>query len=163
MTKFEFVAKYKPYALECQQATGLHYHATLVQAALESGWGASAPGNNFFGIKDTDGVNGNEQLLRTTEVLKHDKGKFPEIISITKSGANFIYKIRDWFRKYDSPAKGFKDHAEFFVKNPRYRFAWAVRHDAELFLKEVAKAGYATDPDYEKKLIETLKWFQANA
>lgn len=33
----------------------------------------------------------------------------------------------------------------------------------EYFLREVAMAGYATDPLYEKKLMDTLRWFQVNA
>ena len=33
----------------------------------------------------------------------------------------------------------------------------------EYFLREVAKAGYATDPLYEKKLIDTLDWFKKNS
>ena len=62
----DFVAKYKPFALETQTKTGICFKATLAQAAVESGWGEAAPGNMFFGVKDTDGINGNEQLLVTT-------------------------------------------------------------------------------------------------
>lgn len=51
LTPQQFVLKYKPFAIACMKATGLHYHATLTQAALESGWGEGA---TMFGIKDTD-------------------------------------------------------------------------------------------------------------
>lgn len=163
LTPDQFVIKYRPYALACQTKTGLHYRATLTQAALESGWGEQAPGNNLFGIKDTDGVNGNEQLLTTTEVLQTDKAKFPAIISIVKKAFGFLYTVKDYFRKYDTVEQGFTDHANFFLQNGRYSRAWNCRADAEQFLREVAKAGYATAPDYEQQLIDTLRWFQKHS
>lgn len=163
MTPELFVTTYKPYAIACMKRTGLHYHATLTQAALESGWGKQAPGNNFFGIKDTDGVNGNEQLLTTTEVLKSDKAIFPVIISKVKNGLYWLYTVKDYFRKYDSVEECFTDHANFFLENSRYRYAWNCRGDAQAFLEQVARAGYATAPDYEKQLVDTLKWFQKHS
>lgn len=163
LTPQQFVSTYKPYAIECMKKTGIHYHATLTQAALESGWGEQSPGNNFFGVKDTDGVNGNEQLLTTTEVLNSDKYKFPVILSIQKVGAFFKYLVKDYFRKYDTVEQCFTDHANFFLQNSRYYKAWAFRGDAEEFLRQVARAGYATAPDYEKQLIDTLRWMQKHA
>ena len=67
MTPREFVANFLPFARETEKKTGISAVAILAQAALESGWGSAAPGNMFFGVKDTDGINGNEQLLTTTE------------------------------------------------------------------------------------------------
>lgn len=163
LTPQEFVRVYKPYALACQQKTGIHYHATLTQAALESGWGEQAPGNNFFGVKDTDGVNGNEQLLTTTEVLSRPDAKFPVILSIVKKAFGYLYTVKDYFRKYDTVEQAFTDHALFFQQNSRYSRAWAMRNDAEQFLREVARAGYATAPDYEQQLVSTLRWFQRNS
>ena len=37
----------------------------------------------FFGVKDTDGINGNEQLITTTEYSRRNDLKFPEVISVT--------------------------------------------------------------------------------
>lgn len=163
LTPQQFVAAYKPYALKCMEKTGLHYHATLTQAALESGWGEHAPGNAFFGVKDTDGVNGNEQLLTTTEWGNTPNLKFPQIISVVKKGAMWLYTVKDYFRKYDTVDACFNDHADFFQQNSRYYKAWAYRSDAEKFLREVARAGYATAPDYEQQLISTLRWLQRNS
>ena len=80
MTSIDFVKTYLPFALQTQAKTGIHAYFVLAQAALESGWGKKAPGNMFFGVKDTDGVNGNEQLLTTTEFSKSPNLKFPQII-----------------------------------------------------------------------------------
>ena len=162
-TPQQFVIEFKPYALACMKSTGVHYHATLTQAALESGWGAQMPGNNMFGVKFSNGDKTDKQLLTTTEVLSTDKEKFPQILSIVKRGAMFLYTVKDWFRAYPTIQQCFEDHANFFLVNGRYYKAWAFRSDAETFLREVAKAGYATAPDYEAQLISTLKWFQKNS
>ena len=164
LTPSQFVIAYKPYAVACHKVTGLHYHASLTQAALESGWGEYMSGdNNLFGIKDTDGVNGNEALIQTTEIMNTPNAKFPVIISVSSYGKKWLYKIKDYFRKYKTPEESFTDHAKFFVENGRYSRAWNARGDAEEFLRQVARAGYATDPEYESKLIATLRWFQKHS
>ncbi|MDO8366113.1 MAG: glucosaminidase domain-containing protein [Saprospiraceae bacterium] len=161
----DFVTTYLPFAREAQAATGIHAAAILAQAALESGWGARAVGNMFFGIKDTTkGKTGNGQLLVTTEYLKSPDQKhlFPEVISVTwnEKRKRWKYVVKDWFRKYDSPAGSFKDHAQFFLQNRRYAPAMAFASDPIRFLQEVAKAGYATAPDYAKLLAQLVKMIQ---
>lgn len=160
MKSSDFVKKFLPFALTTEKKTGIKAQFILAQAALESGWGESAPGNMFFGVKDTDGINGNEQLLTTTEYLKTPNAKFPVVLSIEKvvrNGINmFKYRIKDYFRKYASPEESFTQHAEFFIKNKRYAKALSKKEDPYKFAAEVAKAGYATDPDYEKKLVTII-------
>lgn len=150
----DFILKYKNYALQSAAETGVPALFTLAQSALETGWGKSVSGNAMFGIKDTDGVNGNEQLFTTTEYHNRPNVKYPVIISIVEviKGKRWKYKIKDWFRKYPSPRESFTDHGTFLVKNKRYSAAFNTENAYE-FAEEVAKAGYATDPNY----IETLK------
>ena len=163
MKPSEFVKAYYGYAKQTEEKTGIDARFTLAQAALETGWGASAPGNMFFGIKDTDGINGNEQLLRTTEVLKNPNAMFPEINLITKRpDGKYTYKVKDWFRKYDTPEECFTDHACFFFTNNRYKKALEVKHDPYLFADEVAAAGYATDPNYAAVLKSIIKTIEKN-
>ena len=157
MTPELFVKTYLPEAKKVESKTGFHYLIPLTQGALESGWGAKVKGNNFFGIKDTDGVNGNEQLITTTEYLSTDKAKFPNIISITKVGNKFKYIVKDWFRKYPSAEKAFEDHINFFLKNKRYAEAIKHKSNPERFFEEIAKAGYATAPDYANQLKAVMK------
>ena len=157
MTPEQFVKTYLPEAKKVEAKTGFHYLIPLTQGALESGWGAKVKGNNFFGIKDTDGVNGNEQLITTTEYLSTDKAKFPTIISITKVGNKFKYIVKDWFRKYPSAEKAFEDHINFFLKNKRYSEAIKHKSNPERFFEEIAKAGYATAPDYANQLKAVMK------
>jgi flagellum-specific peptidoglycan hydrolase FlgJ len=152
-----FVSQYYPEAKKTQDKTGISAIAILAQAALESGWGKACPGNMFFGVKDNDGINGNEQLLTTTEYSRRGDLKFPVIISITPIIRNgqkwFKYKIKDYFRKYNTPEESFTDHANFFIRNSaRYGVALMYKKEPYRFIEEIAKAGYATDPDYAGKL-----------
>src|SRR5665647_3367678 len=113
----EFVAAFFPFAKQTEEKTGISAIAILAQAALESGWGKAAPGNMFFGVKDTDGINGNEQLLTTTEYSRRMDLKFPEVISVTpviKNGEKYYkYIVKDYFRKYDTPEQCFTDYTSF--------------------------------------------------
>lgn len=163
MTPNKFVEAYLEYAQDTEAYTGISYIFTLAQAALESAWGEKAVGNMFFGVKDTDGINGNEQLLTTREVLKSPNAKFPEIISKTqRKDGKYEYKVKDWFRKYDTPEESFTDHAKFFLENKRYAKALEVRNDPYAFADEIAKAGYATDPSYATLLKGVIKTIERN-
>ncbi len=161
MTKSQFIKAYYPFAKQTQDKTGIHALVILSQAAVESGWGKVAPGNMFFGVKDTDGINGNEQLLTTTEYSRSATAKFPRIISVkpvTRNGSKwFKYTIKDYFRKYNTPEESFTDHAQFFLKNKRYAKALAVKEDPYHFIDEIAKAGYATAPNYATLLKKIAK------
>lgn len=156
MTRSEFVKKYYQYAKEAEAATKVPAIFILTQCALETGYGKHAPGNMMFGIKDTDGVNGNEQLVTTTEYLKNSNAKFPVIISKTWIAAKGLWKyiVKTWFRKYNSPKESFEDHGKFFIKNKRYHHIFS-KCEAEwrCWCREVAKAGYATGTNYANTLI----------
>lgn len=160
MKPAEFVKEYYRYAQASERKSGISAVFTLAQAAIESAWGEVAPGNMFFGVKDTDGVNGNEQLLRTTEYSRRADLKFPVILSITpvirRGEKYFRYRVKDYFRKYNTPEDCFDDHALFFMKNHRYRYAMPVAGNPIQFAIQIAKAGYATDPEYGTTLLKVI-------
>lgn len=167
MSPKEFSNRYLPFAKESEAKTGINAFATLGQAAIESGWGEHAPGFMFFGVKDTDGINGNEQLVTTTEYSKKSDLKFDHFLHMEPCVINgekfFKYTIQSYFRKYNTPEESFTDHANFFVKNERYVKAMAVKSDPDKFVDEIAKAGYATGPTYAatlKSIIHTLQQLQ---
>lgn len=155
----EFIKTYYPHALESEKTTGINAKAVMAQAVLETGWGKHIVGNMLFGIKATPNTPPNKrQLVTTTEYLRSPNVKFPEVISITKQANGlYKYKVKDWFRKYDNPKESFDDHARFFFENPRYAKALAVRGDANRFVEEIAKAGYATAPNYARTLKSIIK------
>nr|DAR32318.1 MAG TPA: Muramidase (flagellum-specific) [Caudoviricetes sp.] len=165
MTPKEFIKQYKPFALETERKTGISHLFTLAQAALESGWGERTFGNMLFGIKARPETPADKkQLLRTTEVLSSANAVFPKIFSIKKrADGKYTYSVLDWFRKYETQEECFTDHAQFFFKNKRYAKALLVKEDPYKFAEEVAKAGYATAPNYAdslKKLIKTIESYE---
>lgn len=163
MTPKEFIKQYKPFALETERKTGISHLFTLAQAALESGWGERTFGNMLFGIKARPETPADKkQLLRTTEVLSSANAVFPKIISIKKrADGKYTYTVLDWFRKYETQEECFTDHAQFFFKNNRYAKALLVKADPYKFAEEVAKAGYATAPDYASSLKKIIKMLES--
>ena len=170
MTPKEFINQYKPFALETERKTGISHLFILAQAALESGWGERGVGNNFFGIKVPKNLVSNtpankKQLFKTTEVLNDPNlgYKFPQVMSIYQlPNGKYKYEVKDWFRKYDTPEECFTDHAQFFFRNKRYAKALLVRSDPYKFAEEVAKAGYATAPNYADSLKKLIKKIEEN-
>ena len=165
MTPKDFIKQYKPFALETERKTGISHLFTLAQAALESGWGERTFGNMLFGIKARPETPADKkQLLRTTEVLSSANAVFPKIFSIKKrADGKYTYSVLDWFRKYETQEECFTDHAQFFFRNKRYAKALLVRSDPYKFAEEVAKAGYATAPNYAdslKNLIKTIESYE---
>lgn len=51
----------------------------------------------------------------------------------------------------------FMAHGEFLVRNKRYSKAVQATHDPYAFAAEVARAGYATDPFYERVLKGVMR------
>lgn len=139
-TPTDFIKRYWKEAQQSQTDTTIPALFTITQGGLESNWGNSAPGYNFFGIKSSSAWKGATQLLWTTEVVN---GK--------------TVKVQQLFRAYPSARDGFKDHGIFFIVNPRYKEALKHVRDPLLFAKDVAAAGYATDPNYYDKLSASMK------
>ncbi|MEB3004643.1 glycoside hydrolase family 73 protein [Capnocytophaga sp. G2] len=159
-----FLEKYRPFALVTERKTGISHLFILAQAALETGWGAHAPGNMFFGIKATATTPADaRQLLKTVEILPTRKATFPQVLSITAlPNGTYRYVVRDWFVKYPTPEASFTAHAQLLMKNPRYRQAMKYKSDPFRLAQEIARAGYATDPNYAQKLIKILKTFMSH-
>ena len=131
-TKEEFVGAIMPAAIEAAERTGVDPRIIVAQAALETGWGQSAPGNNFFGIK-SHGQEGGQELT-TTEVID---GK-----SVT---------VTDSFRRYENAAASVDGYANFLLNNQRYQ-PMMEAEGLEAQLVALGESGYATDPDYAEKV-----------
>ena len=126
-------------AQDCQRKTGIPASITLAQAALESGWGENAAGNNLFGIKADSSWKGPTISFRTTE---HFDSK--------------DVKLVDKFRRYDSWLASMVDHAQFLLKNPRYASCFKETTGAG-WARALQDCKYATDPDYAKKLQSIIR------
>lgn len=127
-----------PAILKASQATGLDPRLIASQAALESNWGKSAPGNNLFGIKGGSGP-----ALATTEVVNGQP------VQTTAQ-----------FRGYSSPADSVMGYADFINSNKRYGPVKAAQGlDAQI--AAMGQSGYATDPNYAAKLRSIAATIQA--
>jgi flagellar protein FlgJ len=141
-----FINKMLHHAKAATESTGMPAHLMLGQAALESGWGKheiktadGTPSHNLFGIKATGNLKGKVVETVTTEYINGVKQK-----RIEK------------FRAYDSYADSFKDFANLMKSNPRYQNVVANVHDVNRYANAMQNAGYATDPQYAKKLSSVI-------
>ena len=141
MNPDQFYQTYFPYALSVSERTGVDPKLVLAQAALETGYGKSAPNNNFFGIK-SHGKSGGSGLM-TSEF----------------EGGRMVRKTQS-FRGYDDPSESFDDYASFLLENPRYRDVLAAG-DLKSQISAMGESGYATDPEYANKLKSIVGRFSS--
>lgn len=161
MTVKEFKDWLMPGATAIENKYGIPALFDIAQAALESGWGRSAIGNNIYGIKALGKWTGKKQLVTTTEYHDNQLFKYPEIISITPlPNGRFKYLVKDWFRDYDTIEQCLEDHARILLQ-PRYKNAFNFKDDPNLFAVEIEKGGYATAPGYAKTIQRIIKMLQS--
>lgn len=137
--KTAWINRVLPAAINVKAHWGVPIAVTIAQGALESSWGTKAPGNMFFGVKGTSPL-GNSVNVTTHENLREG-----------------TVVIQDSFRSYDSLDQSADDYGSFFVNNHRYSAAFNYKDDPEKFIHEVANAGYATNPQYEKLIIAIIR------
>ncbi|NJD06032.1 MAG: flagellar assembly peptidoglycan hydrolase FlgJ, partial [Methylococcaceae bacterium] len=65
------------------------------------------------------------------------------------------------FRAYDSYTDSFRDYVAFLRNNPRYEKALAAGDRPERFIAGLQKAGYATDPNYARKVLSIYRGHSA--
>ena len=143
--QYKFIRDTLPGAAQAWLKYGVNPIGMMAQAALETGWGKSAPGNMYFGIKATPSWTGKTQTLYTTEYIDGEKKRIPQT-----------------FRAYDSAAESFEDYARLIATTTRYKTAMSYPgyYQADKYLEAVFNGGYATDPNYLYKCIsiaETIK------
>jgi flagellum-specific peptidoglycan hydrolase FlgJ len=125
-----YIEQMKPHALRVAKATGVDPKLVIAQAALETGWGQHAPGNNHFGIKG-----GNGPALTTQEAGPDGK----------------LYTTKARFRGYKDAGESADDYGRFLKENDRYAPVLKAKGlDAQI--DAMAGTGYATDPHYGLKL-----------
>ncbi|MBR9787340.1 MAG: flagellar assembly peptidoglycan hydrolase FlgJ [Vibrionaceae bacterium] len=138
-----FVSSMKPYAEKAAKALGIEPSLLLAQAALETGWGqkviknARGSSNNLFNIKADRSWQGDKITTQTLEF--HDNTPVKETAA---------------FRSYSSYQDSFNDYVRFLNDNPRYEVALQRRGDSESFIRDIQRAGYATDPGYADKVLQ---------
>ena len=143
----EFINHIFPYAEKAAKELGVSPLVLISQTALETGWGKAV-------IRHTDGSSSFN--LFNIKADKNWDGK--HVIKSTLEYDNGLAKYeKSSFRAYDSYADSFDDYVDFLKSNSRYVFALDNQGNDHTFIKNLHKAGYATDPDYANKVIGILK------
>jgi len=140
----EFVATMLPMAEAAAKRIGIDPKYLVAQAALETGWGKSvmraedgSSSHNLFGIKAGKSWQGGQARAITSEF---------------RDGA--MVKETAQFRSYDSYQDSFHDLVTLLQSNDRYKDVVKSADNPERFVRELQKAGYATDPNYANKISQ---------
>jgi flagellar protein FlgJ len=143
----EFVNTMLPMAKEAAARIGVDPRYLVAQAALETGWGKSvmraqdgSSSHNLFGIKAGDSWTGDSARAITSEF---------------RNGA--MVKETAEFRSYASYKDSFHDLVTLLQSNNRYQDVVKSADNPEQFVRELQKAGYATDPNYANKISQIAK------
>jgi flagellar protein FlgJ len=143
----EFVNTMLPMAKEAAERIGVDPRYLVAQAALETGWGKSvmraqdgSSSHNLFGIKAGSSWKGDSARAITSEFRNGE-----------------MVKETAQFRSYDSYKDSFHDLVTLLQTNNRYQDVVKSADNPEQFVRELQKAGYATDPDYASKISQIAK------
>ncbi|MDP3268800.1 MAG: flagellar assembly peptidoglycan hydrolase FlgJ [Legionella sp.] len=137
----DFVKSLWPKAKQAASMMGLDPKVLLAQAALETGWGK-------FVAKDANGTSSNN-LFNVKAGSSHDS----VTIKTTEYIADTPIKMNASFRKYPSVEHSFNDYVSLIKGSERYQTALANANNPEIYINELRKAGYATDPKYSSKIL----------
>ena len=143
----EFTHHILPYAEKAAKELGVSPLVLVSQAALETGWGKAVTQHkngsssfNLFNIKADKRWDGDRVIKSTLEydngLAKHEKASF---------------------RAYDSYSDSFDDYVDFLRTNSRYDNVLRHQGNDQSYIKDLHKAGYATDPNYADKVLNILK------
>lgn len=134
-TSLTYIDKFKTIAIQEMNLYGIPASITLAQGLFESGSGngeLARVANNHFGIKCNSEWKG--------------KGYYKD-----------DDEHNDCFRVYVRPEDSFRDHSEF-LKRPRYAKLFLLdKNDYVGWANGLKNAGYATNPNYPKLLINIIQ------
>lgn len=135
----EYAELYAEYAKEQMVKYGIPASVTLAQGILESANGQSQLArkeNNHFGIKASSAW-------------------------IAQGGKYGVYtddKPNEKFCAYENVGESFEHHSKILVDNKRYAKCFTLApDDYKGWTTEIAKAGYASGADYDKKLQQIIE------
>ncbi len=144
-----FIREVWPQAEQAGSQLGVAPRSLVAQAALESDWGRSVPrdasgrsSHNLFGIKAAGDWTGSSVAAATQEFAGTTPAAAPGTARTTVAQ----------FRAYSSRAQSFQDYVALLASNPRYAPALNTGDNVEAFASALQRGGYATDPDYARKL-----------
>ena len=141
-----FVNDLWPHAEKAAAKLGVSAKVLVAQSALETGWGKHAMKKpdgsvafNLFGIKAKSDWAG--------QSVQHNTLEF-------RNGA--MQQESAHFRAYDSVSDSLDGYVSFVQSSPRYAEALQHRGSDAHYIKNLHRAGYATDPNYADKVLNII-------
>lgn len=131
----KFIAMALPAAKKVKAKWGVPVSVVIAQSAQETGWGRYVKDNAYFGVKGA-APGGKSARFGTTEVI----------------GGKVVH-IQANFRAYKDYDEAAEDYGKYLAENKRYKKCFEFQSEPIRFVQELAKAGYATDPNYAKEII----------
>ena len=142
----EFAKAIWSYAEQAAKKLNVPPVALVAQAALETGWGKhvmqrpdGSSSFNLFGIKASRNWSGDSVVKPTIE--------FSDGVA---------EKRFERFRSYTDFADTFDDYVDLISGHPRYATVRDSGNDSSGFAQALQESGYATDPDYAKKITNII-------
>lgn len=162
MTQQQRLEQIAAVAVTLEASLGYPPQLLIAQWALESGWGASVSGdNNYFGMTKA-ARHKDWKWCTTREVLSQrginalDQDEFQKIVSLKDRGdGRFDVVLSRKFASYPTLLDGVTDKVNLIMTGDRYKpsfAAFVVDRDVMKLIDGIAKAGYATDPNYAATL-----------
>ena len=142
-TREEFIKKVYKQTYQMAQDNGLPHDFIMAQVIQETGWGDKVlkDTNNIFNIKTGSSWKGKKSTHNVWEIIDGKK----------------VWVDAD-FRKYDSYGDSVDDWLKFLKENKRYKALFEKENlSTAEFAKKIHKAGYATDPNYAKNIVNITK------
>jgi len=148
-----FIREVWPQAQQAGAELGVAPTSLVAQAALETDWGRSVPrdasgrsSHNLFGIKAGAAWKGQSVSTVTQEFAGAPQTAGPS------SDPQAARPTVASFRAYSGRGESFRDYVALIGSDPRYAHALNTGDDVHAFASALQRGGYATDPDYARKL-----------
>lgn len=145
-TQENFVMMLKPHAEKAAAELNINPDVLIAQVALETGWGKhvihdkqGANSFNLFNIKAGGQWQGDKVNVSTLE--------YRDGIAANEKAD---------FRKYNDYADSFSDYVRLMKNSSRYEQVLQQGTDSAAYAEALQSAGYATDPEYAKKIKRLL-------
>jgi flagellum-specific peptidoglycan hydrolase FlgJ len=141
----QFIDLFADVAVADMHAYKIPASIKIAQAIIETNWGNSIlakEANNYFGIKCKENWVGNTYQHKDDDVDKNGK------------------IIPSCFRAYNSFFESARDHSNFLSNRKYYKELFSLSSTDYIgWANGLKKCGYATDPNYAKKLIHVIEQY----
>lgn len=135
----EYIKRFKNVAIAEMERYGIPASIKMGQALIESRAGTSrlaTNNNNHFGVKCFS------RNCRRGHCTNHTDDSH-----------------KDFFRKYKTAWESWRAHSQFISTKKRYAGLFNEGLDYKAWAKGLKEAGYATDKNYDKKLINVIEQY----